>query len=118
MVECLGAHLLPLLPSALQALLPPSANAADLGDVMALLHQLAVRYKADLGPLIAEVSSTPLVLPSFEAASLQLLAALETLFPTLFHRPSSTAKGWHRKHVCKHSMTSSVQQAVGPAAGN
>lgn len=55
MVECLGPHLLPLLPSALAALLPRSAQPQDLNDVLALLHQLAVRYKGELAPLISEV---------------------------------------------------------------
>ena len=55
LVECLGPAALPALPGGLRALLPPKANATALSDVLALLHQLAVRYKAALEPLLAEV---------------------------------------------------------------
>lgn len=55
LVECLGDRLLPYLPSALAALLPVTADAADVGDVSALLSQLAIRYKAALAPLLAKV---------------------------------------------------------------
>jgi hypothetical protein len=56
LVECLGDRLLPFLPSALSALLPVTADAADVSDVSALLSQLAIRYKAALGPLLAKVT--------------------------------------------------------------
>ena len=55
MVESLGPHLLPSLPSAVRSLLPADAQAPALTDVLALLHQLAVRYKAALEPLMSEV---------------------------------------------------------------
>ncbi len=56
LVECLGDRLLPYLPSALSALLPLTADASTVSDVCALLSQLAIRYKAALAPLLAEVS--------------------------------------------------------------
>ncbi|CAL8470725.1 g10267 [Coccomyxa elongata] len=55
LVECLGDRLLPFLPAALAALLPVTADAADVSDVHALLSQLAMRYKAALQPLLAKV---------------------------------------------------------------
>lgn len=55
LVECLGDRLLPSLPAALSALLPLTADAATVSDVCALLSQLAIRYKAALAPLLAEV---------------------------------------------------------------
>ena len=59
LVECLGDRLLPYLPSALSALLPLTADASTVSDVCALLSQLAIRYKAALAPLLAEVSCKP-----------------------------------------------------------
>lgn len=56
MVECLGPAALPALPAGMRALLPPEAPAPALADVLALLHQLAVRFKAALEPLLAEVA--------------------------------------------------------------
>lgn len=55
LVECLGPAALPALPAGVRALLPPDAAAPALADVLALLHQLAVRFKAALAPLLAEV---------------------------------------------------------------
>jgi hypothetical protein len=44
---------LPLLPSALGALLPPAGgDAGDLIDALLLLNQLAARFKAQLAPLM------------------------------------------------------------------
>ena len=54
MVECLGPHLLPYLPPALSALLRPTSDASDLADVLSLLQQLVVRYKATLSPLLSK----------------------------------------------------------------
>ena len=59
MVESLGPHLLPMLPSAVRSLLPADSQAPALTDVLALLHQLAVRYKAALEPLMSEVRLGP-----------------------------------------------------------
>ena len=59
LVECLGERLLPYLPPALSALLPMTADASTVSDVCALLSQLAIRYKAALAPLLAEVSCFP-----------------------------------------------------------
>ncbi|CAK0782799.1 hypothetical protein CVIRNUC_005994 [Coccomyxa viridis] len=55
LVECLGERLLPYLPPALSALLPLTADASTVSDVCALLSQLALKYKAALVPLLAEV---------------------------------------------------------------
>ena len=54
MVECLGERLLPTLPAALAALLPAAADAGEVGDVAALLQQLAARFRAALLPLLAK----------------------------------------------------------------
>ena len=59
LVECLGPHLLPYLPDALSALMPPSTDRADLTDIILLLNQLMTRYKAALQPLLASVSLNP-----------------------------------------------------------
>ncbi len=59
LVECLGDRLLPYLPQALAALLPVTANAADVADVSALLSQLAIRYKTALAPLLTKVGCRP-----------------------------------------------------------
>jgi hypothetical protein len=54
MVECLGERLLPTLPAALAALLPAAADAGEVGDVAALLQQLAARFRGALLPLLAK----------------------------------------------------------------
>ena len=69
LVECLGPAALPALPGGLQALLPPKASASALTDVLALLHQLAVRYKAALEPLLAEVRPGALLAGCSSAAA-------------------------------------------------
>ena len=48
LVECLGDRLLPM-----------TADASTVSDVCALLSQLAIRYKAALAPLLAEVRYFP-----------------------------------------------------------
>eukprot|EP00884_Botryococcus_braunii_P015515 jgi/Botrbrau1/2647/Bobra.0203s0001.1 len=55
MVECLGETIIPFLKPALLALLPLSAEPADICDALALLNQLVARYKAALQPLLLEV---------------------------------------------------------------
>ena len=47
MVECLTTSLLPYLPSALEVLVTTQVDAPDLGEVMALINQLILRW----GPL-------------------------------------------------------------------
>ena len=69
LVECLGERLLPSLPAALAALLPATADAADVTDTAALLGQLAQRYKAALAPLLAKVPYFPLVTPRHPCCS-------------------------------------------------
>ena len=54
MVECLGERLLGTLPAALAALLPAAADAGEVGDVAALLQQLATRFRAALLPLLVK----------------------------------------------------------------
>lgn len=52
MVECLQPAVLPYLPPALEALMGANADALDLADVLALLVQLAMRFKEALGKLV------------------------------------------------------------------
>ena len=75
MVECLGERLLPCLAPALAALLPPAAYASEVADVVALLSQLALRYKASVLPLMAQACACPLAQSSDATAirSWQLL---------------------------------------------
>ncbi|KAL4444906.1 hypothetical protein ABPG77_003956 [Micractinium sp. CCAP 211/92] len=55
MVECLGATLLPYLPSALEVLLYAEADATDVTDVLLLLNQLMLRFKDALMPVMQEM---------------------------------------------------------------
>ena len=54
-VECLANRMLPYLPTALHVLMHVSADCQDMCDVMALLNQLMLRYKASLQDLLKEV---------------------------------------------------------------
>lgn len=54
-VECLAERMLPYLPTALHVLMHVSADCQDMCDVMALLNQLMLRYKAALQDLLKEV---------------------------------------------------------------
>ena len=50
--------MLPYLPTAVHVLLHVTADCQDLCDVMALLNQLMLRYKASLQDLLTEVCLT------------------------------------------------------------
>ena len=52
--------MLPYLPTALHVLMHVSADCQDMCDVMALLNQLMLRYKAALQDLLKEVTYTGL----------------------------------------------------------
>ena len=52
-VDALGEGVLPLLPAALNDLLSYAAGARDVADLLALLTQLAPRFRHRLAPLLA-----------------------------------------------------------------
>ena len=54
-VECLANRMLPYLPTALELLMHVSADCQDMCDVLALLNQLMLRFKAALQDLLKEV---------------------------------------------------------------
>lgn len=71
LVECLGAHMLPYLPDALSALMPPQTDRPDLVEVFTLVNQLITRYKAALQPLMASVRTCLKALPDRMQQSFQ-----------------------------------------------
>ena len=82
MVECLGERLLPCLAPALAALLPPAAYASEVADVVALLSQLALRYKASVLPLMAQACACPFI-QSSDATIIRSWQLLLSVQPTL-----------------------------------
>lgn len=55
-VEVLGSSMMAYFPPALEALMQPGADAQDMCEVIILLNQLIIRFKAALQPLLLKVT--------------------------------------------------------------